>query len=264
MRLPSPSSALRGVTAVVAVAATAFVAGCSDDDIPNDPHSIGNGSGVELTVFGAASTRVINDDLQALTPYSLSFVNAGSSDLVQQLRDGAEGDVLITADKKNMDDAVDGGLARAPQEVATNSMVLVVPKRNPADIRGIEDVQRDDVNLVLCDPQVPCGTVSETLVSDNQLTVHPASLEHSVSDTLGKVTSGEADAAFVYRTDAKAAGDAVETIDIPHADEHPNTLYAAVTESARRENEAEQLVAQLRSREMARVWEEHGFTPVTS
>lgn len=263
MRLPRLHAA-RGVAAETAIAATFLAAGCSSEDIPHDPHSTGNGSGVNLTILAAASTRVINDDLQALTPYSLHFVNAGSSELVQQVRDGAEGDVLITADKKNMDDAVNDGLARTPQEIATNSMVLVVPKGNPAGIHSVEDVQRDGVNLVLCDPQVPCGSVANELVSANQLTVHPASLEHSVSDTLGKVTSGEADAAFVYRTDAKAAGDEVETIDIPHADEHPNTLYAAVLDSANRQNEAELLIAQLRSAEMVRVWEEHGFTPARS
>lgn len=57
------------------------------------------------------------------------------------------------------------------------------------------------------------------------------SLEHNVTDTLGKVTSGEADAAFVYRADVAAAGDAVETIDIPHAEEYRNAIMAAVVTS---------------------------------
>lgn len=49
--------------------------------------------------------------------------------------------------------------------------------------------------------------------------------------TLGKVTSGEADAAFVYRTDAAAAGDAVEIINIPLAEEYRNAIMAAVVTS---------------------------------
>lgn len=214
-----------------------------------------------VLVLGAASTRVLNDDLGALFPENLTFVNAGSSALVQQLRDGAPGDVLITADEKNMNDAVDAGVAENPQVVAANSMVLVVPQDNPAGIDNVADVQRGDVNLVLCDVQVPCGAVSQKLIDANNLRVTPVSLEHSVSDTLGKVVSGEADAGFVYRTDAAAAGDAVEVIDIPRAEEFPNSLVAAVVSESAHPELAAQLVALLGSAEMAPVWQQHGFTP---
>lgn len=75
------------------------------------------------------------------------------------------------------------------------------------------------------------GAISQDLVRANRLTVQPVSLEHNVTATLGKVPSGEADAAFVYRADAAAAGDAVETIDIPHAEEYRNAIMAAVVTS---------------------------------
>ena len=51
--------------------------------------------------------------------------------------------------------------------------------------------------------------------------------ESSVTDVLGKVTSGEADAGLVYVTDVTAAGDAVEGIDVPEADEAVNTYPIA-------------------------------------
>ena len=168
---------------------------------------------------------------------------------------------MITADQKNMDKAVEAGVAKDPKVVATNSMVLVVPKGNPADIKSVEDVQKDGVNLVVCDAQVPCGSVTNELVTANNLTINPVSLEHSVSDTLGKVVSGEADAGFVYRTDTAAAGDAVEVLDIPHADEKPNSLVAAVTTNTTDEAAAQNLFELLASPEMAVVWEKYGFTP---
>lgn len=217
--------------------------------------------GTELTVLGAASTRVLNEDIQAMTRNKLTFVNAGSSDLVQQLRDGAPGDLLITADQKTMDDAVASGVAEDPKVVATNSMVLVVPRDNPAKINEVADVQREGVNLVVCDTQVPCGAVTQKLAGANGLDLHPASMEHSVSDTLGKVVSGEADAAFVYRTDAASAGDAVTVIEIPHADEFPNSLVAAVATQSRHREQATALRDELGGAEMAKVWSEHGFTP---
>lgn len=242
--------------AAAAALASAALVGCSPHE-PTTDHVATS----DFTVFGAASTRVINEGFQDLSPNHLTFVNAGSTDLVQQLKDGAEADVLITADRRSMEAAVDAGVARAPQEVAFNSMVLVVPKGNPAGIESVDDVQREGVNLVLCDAQVPCGATAQDLIRANTLSVQPVSLEHNVTDTLGKVTSGEADAAFVYRTDAQAAGDAVETIDIPHAEDYRNAIMAAVVTSTARDNDASQLVALLRSAEMAKVWSEHGFTP---
>lgn len=220
---------------------------------------------VELTVLGAASTRVLNDELAAQAadlekPLKLQYVNAGSSTLVQQLADGSPGDLLITADQRNMDRAVDQGSVKEPVVVATNSMVMVVPKGNPAGIKGL-DGSLDGAKLVLCDEQVPCGTVSKKLQEKNEVHLQPVSLEHSVSDVLGKVVSGEADAGWVYRTDAAAAGDKVEVIDIPGAEEEPNSLVAAVTSTTPHEAEAEALLKLLRSDSMRKEWEKRGFTP---
>ena len=145
--------------------------------------------------------------------------------------------------------------------VATNSMVMVVPADNPAGITGVDDTLKN-AKVVLCDSQVPCGDISQTLMKENNIELNPVSLEQSVSDVLGKVTSGEADAGWVYRTDAAAAGDAVKVIEIPHADKHPNDLVAAVTTTSGHQAEATQLLDLLASKEMAAVWEKHGFTPV--
>lgn len=224
-----------------------FAAGCAEPD---------------LTLLGAASTRTINDDLATLSGEPLTFANAGSSNLVHQLVDGAPGDVLITADKKSMDDAVSSGVVTNPRAVATNTMILVVPRDNPAEINSIADIQRSGVHLVLCDPNVPCGASAQLLLAANRLTVQPVSLEHNVADALGKVVSGEADAAIVYRTDAIAAGDALRTVEIPHAVEYPNTLYAAVVKTSPRPDSAAAIVDLLTSPEMASVWEKHGFAAV--
>ncbi|MDO5670479.1 MAG: molybdate ABC transporter substrate-binding protein [Corynebacterium sp.] len=214
----------------------------------------------DLTVLGAASTRVLNESLAEKSPTSLEFINAGSSTLVQQLAEGSPGDVLITADQATMDAAIAQGLVEDPHVVATNTMVMVVPQGNPAGIRGVEDLGPDTA-LVLCDEQVPCGAISHQLIDAANWDVHPVSLEHAVSDVLGKVVSGEADAGWVYRSDAAAAGEAVEVIELPGAADHPNSLVAAVTTSAAVEEEARAFVELLRSVEMRPVWAEHGFTP---
>ncbi|MCZ9309005.1 molybdate ABC transporter substrate-binding protein [Corynebacterium uberis] len=246
-----------GAVALAAAAGLALAA-CSPQ---TESATSADGEKVNLQVLAAASTRVLNDDLTATFDQAhLEFHNAGSSTLVQQLRDGSPGDVFISADQKNMDKAVSAGVVDTPVTVATNSMVMVVPKGNPAHVTGV-DSSLDHAKLVLCDKQVPCGAVSADIQKDLGIELSPASLEQSVSDVLGKVTSGEADAGWVYRTDAAAAGDKVEVIDIPHAAEHENSLVAAVTSTTEHREQAQALVDLLASPQFAQVWRNFGFTP---
>lgn len=217
-----------------------------------------------LNVLAASSTRVINDELtqragQLAPPVNLSFENGGSSDLVSKLREGAPADFLLTASKKTMDKAVQDGTVAAPKVLATNVMVMVVPKGNPAGIHSVEDLPHSH-HFVLCDPQVPCGDISSQIIDDKHLDVHPSSQERQVADVLGKVASGEADAGWVYSTDASAAGDDVEVIDIPGAEKFTNQIVGAVTAEASHPDQA-RAVLDILSGDFASTWRERGFTP---
>lgn len=244
--------------AIVAVA-TALTA-CSDSaDSAEAP-----AEKEELNLLAASSTRVFNEELEAqaaeIDPsVSLLINNAGSSTLVQQLVDGAPGDVLITADKKNMTDAQDAGVVNDPVQLASNVMVMVVPAGNPAGLESVEDIT-EDTTFVLCDPQVPCGTVSESIIEAKGLDVTADSLEHQVADVLGKVTSGEADAGWVYATDAASAGDAVEVIEIEGAEEFTNSIFGAVVAESENPESAQQLL-DLLADDFDSVWTDYDFTP---
>ena len=132
------------IIAAIAAGAAAALVGCQASDTTTEgAGSETSGSKADtLNVLAASSTRVLNDDLQkaaddADLDTELSFVNAGSSTLVQQLSDGAPGDLLITANQKTMDDAVERGTVSDPRVLATNEMVMVVPKGNPAGIKSV-------------------------------------------------------------------------------------------------------------------------------
>ena len=213
-----------------------------------------------MTVLGASSTRVLNEHFTGLADVELGFVNAGSSTLVQQLLDGSPGDVLITADRATMDRALGAGLVGKPRVVALNSLVMVVPAGNPGDVRSVADLAGS--TFVLCDPQVPCGAAAQAVIAETGLSAEPSSLEHQVADVLGKVVSGEADAGWVYRSDALAAGDGVEVIELPAGGEHPNEVMAAATRRATDEQEAQEFVDALAGGDMDEVWARYGWTPV--
>ncbi|MCW2765497.1 MAG: modA [Nocardioides sp.] len=154
-----------------------------------------------------------------------------SATLAQQAVDGAPADVLATADTSTMDSA-GPALDGEPQPFATNTMVLVTPADNPAGITGFDAILNGGVTYVVCVDTAPCGKVAAALLGDNDVAANPASLDVDVKAVLAKVTSGEADAGIVYATDAVAAGDAVQTFDIPHAsDEVTSYPIAALKQS---------------------------------
>lgn len=248
--------------AAALLAALAFaLAACAP---PTSTTSAQDADAPTLNVLAASSTRVINEKLtqragQLEPPMNLSFDNGGSSDLVSKLREGAPADLLLTASKKTMDKAVQDGTVTAPEVLATNVMVMVVPKGNPAGIQSVEDLPHSD-HFVLCDPHVPCGDISSQIIDDKRLDVHPSSQERQVADVLGKVASGEADAGWVYSTDATAAGDDVEVIDIPGAEKFTNQIMGAVTAEASHPDQA-RAVLDILSGDFASTWRDRGFTP---
>ncbi|MDK8670131.1 molybdate ABC transporter substrate-binding protein [Corynebacterium sp. MSK195] len=248
--------------AAALLAAIAFaLAACAP---PTSTTSAQDADAPTLNVLAASSTRVINDELtsragQLTPPVNLNFENGGSSDLVSKLREGAPADLLLTASKKTMDKAVQDGTVATPEVLATNVMVMVVPKGNPAGIQSVEDLPHSH-HFVLCDPQVPCGDISSQIIDDKHLDVHPSSQERQVADVLGKVASGEADAGWVYSTDAAAAGDDVEVIDLPGAEKFSNQIVGAVAKDASHPDQA-RAVLDILSGDFASTWRDRGFNP---
>lgn len=200
-------------------------------DAPQDHNEAGTDAGAEpsgeLTVFAAASLHVAFEDIaEAFTAAhpqtSVAFSFAGSSDLVAQLDAGAPADVLAAANESTMADAVANGTIEGDPEIfADNVLTLITPAGNPAEVTGLDE-SLAAADLVVCAPQVPCGEATGTLAGLLEVTLEPVSEEGSVTDVLGKVTSGQAGAGLVYTTDAASAGEQVETIEV--YDQHDEVI----------------------------------------
>lgn len=234
-------------TAVPLIAAALTVASCAPSS--EEP----------LQVFAASSTRVLNDELSSASKTPLAFNNGGSSSLVQQINDGAPADLLLTASRETMENATAQGSVDTPVALASNVMVMVVSKGNPLGLRSAADVD-SSARLVLCDPSVPCGAISSRIMEANNWDLQASSLEGQVADVLGKVASGEADAGWVYSTDAAASED-VEAIPLDHAENYRNEIMGAVVSESPRHDEAQQVLSLLES-DFDSTWEKFGFTPV--
>jgi molybdate transport system substrate-binding protein len=167
-----------------------------------------------LTVFAAAS---LTEVFQEIAP-DVTFNFAGSDELATQIREGAPADVYAAASPRYPDELLEEGLIGEPQIFATNRLVLIVPADNPAGIQSVDDLTADGVKLVVGAEGVPIGDYTRTVLESlgaTDVLENVVSNEEDVKGVVGKITSGAADAGFVYVTDATAAGDDVEAIELP-------------------------------------------------
>lgn len=161
----------------------------------------------------------------------------GSSSLATQILEGAPVDIFASADERNMATIVDAGLADSPKIFATNTLVLAFPADNPAQVKSLADLS--SVTTVLCAPKVPCGAASEKLLAGANVKLEPASLEQNVGAVLQKISTGEADAGLVYRTDV-SGDDSVASIVPPGADQVVNSYPISVIKNSRASGEQAQ------------------------
>jgi molybdate transport system substrate-binding protein len=195
-------------------------------------------SGGEVVVFAAASltesfTRIGKDFETAHPGTTVRFNFAGSSALAQQIGQGAPADVFASAAPANMKQVSDaGGISGQATTFVRNRLEIAVPRGNPARVTGLADFAKAENTIALCAQQVPCGAAARKVFQAAGITAMPDTLEQDVRAVLTKVRLGEVDAALVYRTDVKAAGDDVEGIEFPEADEAVNDYPIAVLAKA--------------------------------
>ena len=229
---------------------------CSSDDGAGDD---------TVTVYAAASLTPTFTELAKQfeaehegVDVRLSF--GGSSDLATQIQNGAPADVFASADTATMDELVHDDLTAAdPQDFATNTLEIAVPPGDPAHVSYLADLARPGLKLVICAPEVPCGAAAQQVARLAGITLDPVSEEQSVTDVLGKVTSGEADAGLVYVTDVKAAGDAVEGVPFAESKKVVNTYPIAPVADSGQSDLAQEFVDLVLSDAGQQVLRDAGF-----
>ncbi|WP_018686015.1 molybdate ABC transporter substrate-binding protein [Actinokineospora enzanensis] len=217
--------------AVTALAVLAL-AGCGTTPEPSG--SAPAGVTGKVTVFAAASLTetftALGKDFEAAHPGTqVTFNFAGSSALAQQIQQGAPADVFASAAPANMQQVTD---AVAPVTFVRNQLEIAVPKGNPGHITGLKDFADAGRKIALCAEQVPCGAAAKKVFTATGITAAPDTLEQDVKAALTKVRLGEVDAALVYQTDVKSAGDAVEGIPFAESAQAINDYPIAVLAKA--------------------------------
>jgi molybdate transport system substrate-binding protein len=192
------------------------------------------GSGGDVpTVLAAASLTKVFPQIDPGAKYTF----AGSDALEVQIEQGAPADVFAAASPKQPAALLAKGLVSKPVEFATNMLVLIVPKSNPAHITSVADITKPGVKLVICNATVPCGDYARKAFTNLGITSEAmknvVSQTTDVTQTVAQVALGQADAGFVYVTDADAAKGKVAVVKLPAKAKPEAKDYIAVVKATK-------------------------------
>jgi molybdate transport system substrate-binding protein len=179
------------------------------------------------------------------------FQFGGSDQLAFQIAQGAPADVFAAASPKYPQQLHAQGLCSKPKPFASNTVVLIVPRANPAHIHSVHDLTRDDIRLVVGAPGVPIGDYTRKLLANiglKSVLRNVVSNESDVKLVVAKVALGEADAGFVYRTDVRTVGNKVIRIALPAAAQPTVTYELCIVHGAEHPLQAAEFVREVLSK----------------
>ena len=213
-----------------------------------------------LAIFAAASLTTVFPQIAAHERYSF----AGSNMLAAQIQQGAPADVFASANTKLPQQLYAQGLVEKPVIFTRNALILIVPRSNPAGIHSVYDLRTAGVKLDIAAAGVPVGDYTRTVLHNlglDDVAANAVSQETDVREVLAKVALGEADAGFVYTTDARTVKGKVATIGIRWSAQ-PIVQYAvAVVRSSHHLRVARQFVAGLLTKTAQKKLLAAGFLP---
>lgn len=310
MKKSSIRIALAAVCAFVMVGAFALV-GCSSgttqpadatqgEQAPEPQPADDGHEPVELQLFAANSLSKGMDAVQELYTKDHSWVTfkdtqyLSSGELNEQLAGGAYADVLISASKAKMDEAVERGFVDETTrfDMFTNDLVMVVGENSPlaGKTLTLDDIATGDYTVAVGDDSVPAGNYANQALSTVGCFVDPngktgsesagkadgtdayagtplegkINTQTKVGDVCKQAESGAVDVAFVYSSDVYRFG-GVKVVGTVPADTHKKIIYpcSITADSKNAEAAAEFIDWAINDPEAVKLWQEWGFELVS-
>ncbi|MFI7341372.1 molybdate ABC transporter substrate-binding protein [Streptomyces sp. NPDC050085] len=249
---------------------TLSACGSSDSDSGSSSDSTASDSADKkvtgtVTVFAAASLKesftTLGKQFEKAHPGTkVTFSFGGSDSLAASITGGAPADVFAAASPKTMKIVTDkGDAAGSPSTFVRNQLEIATLPGNPDKVASLKDLTKSGLKVVLCDKTVPCGAAAQKALDASRLKLTPVSYEQDVKSALTKVELKEADAAVVYKTDVKAAGDKVEGVDFPESADAVNDYPITLLKDAPNSAAAKAFIELVKSADGQKVLTEAGF-----
>ena len=214
-----------------------------------------------LTVFAAASLTNVFPQIDSRARYSFG----GSNMLAAQIQQGLPADVFASANTGLPWQLHRKGLVTRPVVFTSNKLVIVIAHGNPLHLHNVHDLERSGLKIVMAAAGVPVGDYTRKVLKRlglSDLIDKAVSQDTDVREVLSKVVLGEADAGFVYATDAKTVKGKVGVIGLPKSAQ-PRVLYAAAAvKSSKHLQAAKTWIRHLLTRRAQKKLRAAGFLPI--
>ena len=192
------------------------------------------------------------------------FNFGASSMLARQIEEGAPADVFISADEAQMNRLQNKIEPATRFDLLTNILVVIARKDSAQNLSQLSDLIKPEVTrIVIADPQgVPAGVYAKEVLTKAKLwdRVEPKiAPTENVRATLAVVEAGNADAGFVYKTDAMSSAKVRVVLEIP-AEFAPKIVYpVAIVAGSPHQDQAQRFLTFLKTEEAGKIFRRLGF-----
>ncbi len=267
------------------------ISGCTNSQVHSTPKSEVNTivsqpfgqTSDTLVVFAASSLKGVstklNEDFTSKHPGTeIKFNIEGTQVLKQQVENGAQADIFISAGRGYMDALQGEGFTinESIKPLASNNLILILPSSNPGNITSLADLGKPGKKIAMGTAKDPAGNITR-LVIDNlanstynetwksNLFNNVKSYETGESGVTTKVSLGEVDAGFVYESSYKAAKNgSLIAIEIPIKDNIIQKYAISTLMGTRNQSLAQDFEVFMLSQEGQQILKDFGFREIQS
>jgi len=222
----------------------------------------------DLLVSAAASLtdalKEIGAKFEKASNTKVVFNFGASSMLARQIEEGAPADIFLSADEAQMNRLQNKIVPTTRADLLTNVLVVIARKDSAQNLSQLSDLTKPKITrIAIADPQgVPAGVYAKEVLVKAKLwdKIEPKiAPTENVRATLAVVEAGNADAGFVYKTDAMTSTKVRIALEIP-AEFAPKIVYpAAIMAGSQHQDQAQRFLAFLKAEESSQIFRRLGF-----
>lgn len=220
-----------------------------------------------LLVFSGAGLKKPMDEIgkefKKKYGIEIQYSYAGSAQNLSQIEFYSNGDVYVPGSMYYYEVAKEKDLVDIKKDVAYHIPIIVVPKGNPKKIKGLSDLSKPGLKVVLGDQKISAiGKVSMKLLEQKEIKEdvikNLIASTATVNELIVYMTMGQADASIVWEDNAKVMTQ-IEIINIPKKENIIKKIPICRIKSSSKKEIADKFIDFVVSSEGKSIFKKHGF-----
>jgi len=226
-----------------------------------------------ITISAASSLKEFLDeakkDFYKSNPEITLTINFGASGtLKKQIEEGANVDLFISADAKNVTDLKDKNLLEisSVKNIASNALALVVNKKYSNKINNLSDLPQNASKIAIATPEkAPAGTYAKESLTNLQIfdkIKNKLVYGSDVKTTLTYIENGDVDAGIVFLSDTLTLKECIKKEVVPTTSHKPILYSLGIVSSSKEKEACKKFSDFLCSKQGQTLIKKHGFIPI--